>query len=97
MALQSLSVSAAWPLTPHFTAVAETSALVVNPNGMDRHKITWVVTEDDTVPSLDPALGAQIRPSDTQGMTLKTGERLWLAAPRAGADTLPATLMTGAA
>lgn len=96
MAIQLLTISAAWPVVPHFAATAPTDVMIVNPNERDTARLTWVVTEDDTAPVLDSGLGAPIKPGGTQAMSLMTGECIWLAAPAAGLATFSATLMTGA-
>lgn len=56
--------------------------------------IYFAITENDTAPAFGEKLGDWIKPKDKRGFGLKTGERLWIAAPE---GVVTYTLFNGAA
>lgn len=84
MPLRTISVSRGWGATPFVTATAETAVAVANTSNK---VIRYAITSDDTAPTPSPVYGLPIAAADAVGITLSTGERLWIAAPFAAEDT----------
>lgn len=79
MAIATYTVKPNWDPTVRFTATAETEIRITNPSTGDKTSLRWVPTDDDTVPTVDPAVAAEIRNGDKDSITLKSGERIWFA------------------
>lgn len=80
----------AWDASARVDAAADTDALVTETQG---RPIFWAVTANTTAPAFSVHFGHRIEPRASQGVSLKAGEYLWLAAE----TEFNCTLTTGAA
>jgi hypothetical protein len=66
----------AWTSTNRYTASGEVPILIGNPS---RQILYWMVTADDTAPTMSFNEAAPILPYDSRAITLADTERLWIA------------------
>lgn len=94
MAYQTLTASSDWPESPNYTAAADLDIALVNPNTRYDADACFVITTDDTKPTLPANAGYPLLAREAKDVSLKTGDRIWLAAPDIGEDTAPITLLS---
>lgn len=94
-----MTIQAGWNASARITAAADTAVLIRNTDS--RHHLYWNKTDDDNPPAYLPGLSPivpQFSPFDPQasqyGLTLRAGERLWLAGVDGPFDV---TIVTGGA
>jgi hypothetical protein len=75
-----------------YTADADVDVLIGNPDPGSR--IYWTVTPDDTAPTIAPRMWNSVAPDSGQSLSLKTGDRLWLAKGRGGAGQATLEVLT---
>ncbi|WP_370302492.1 hypothetical protein [Pseudooceanicola sp.] len=94
MAYEILSASVTWPESPNYTAAADLDIALVNPNTQSRADACFVITTDDTQPTLPANAGYPLQAREARNVSLKSGDRVWLAAPDIGGETAPITLLS---
>lgn len=65
-----------WEPANRFTATVDTDVLLTCTSG---HMVRWSITLDDNPPTIPVGHGHIVEEYKNIGMTLKSGERLWLA------------------
>lgn len=75
-----LAVQAAWSAAARITASGDTAIEITNTTS---YALMYVITDSDTTPVTDVSESHRIHPErvtrSSKNMTLKDGERLWLA------------------
>ncbi|RBO54642.1 hypothetical protein DSD19_04500 [Rhodovulum sp. BSW8] len=85
-------LSKTWTPVARITAVGDTGVLMTNPS--PAYPIFYAISADDTAPLLSAEQGHSIETNGERALTLRDGERLWVAARVAGQD---ATITDGPA
>lgn len=91
MATTRLTVQSDWDATARITASADTAVVMTNTEPYD---LRFAITDNDTAPAFAPTLGHVLttRTGERQiGLSLKSGERLWLAIPAMTSGTITVT------
>ncbi|MBV6635501.1 MAG: hypothetical protein KI788_06325 [Mameliella sp.] len=84
------TVPGSWDAAGRITAAEDTAVYITETAGRAMY---WAVTADDTAPTFQENFGHRLDARDQIGITLKTGERLWLARNGIAGDC---SLTTGA-
>lgn len=95
MGTERMTAPATWGTSPAITAAVDTAVLVRNTT---TRNMFFAITASDTPPAFEEGQGHRILPSWSSdsdvGLSLATGERLWLVMPAGASDV---TVTTGAA
>ena len=76
MSSTAYSLAGQWSAGARYTAPGDVDVLMSNSGGDTAH---FDVTADDTAPVIPVGQGHPVQPGTSRAMTLKAGERLWMA------------------
>lgn len=91
MATTRVSVESGWSAVGRITAAADTAIFITN---TEPHHMRFAITDNDTAPAFSPEFAHALPPyvgGRQLGLSLKTGERLWLAIPAMASGTVTVT------
>lgn len=76
MASTSYDLVDKWTSTNRYTASADVDALIAPKSGAI---VVYEITDSDTAPTIEVADALPVYPNKDRALSLKSGERLWLA------------------
>lgn len=79
MSATTYTLTKGWSTTNRYLAAAQIDVLLINPVVKGGMNIVWTTTTSAGVPTLLPEHAANIKPEESQSMTLASGEYLWIA------------------
>jgi hypothetical protein len=80
MATEIYETGPQWSASARYTASSDVDVLISNPSALTR--ITFTITQSDTVPTTSVTLGSLVPREGSQDLALESGDRLWLASPQ---------------